>query len=33
VFEGERIEVELIEDISQLTHIRLLNYKFNQNNE
>ena len=30
--EGERIEVELIEDISQLTHIRLLNYKFNQNN-
>ena len=31
--DGERIEVELIEDISQLTHIRLLNYKFNQNNE
>ena len=31
--DGERIEIELIEDISQLTHIRLLNYKFNQNNE
>ena len=31
--DGERIEVELIEDTSQLTHIRLLNYKFNQNNE
>ena len=30
---GDRIEVELSEDISQLTHIRLLNYKFNQNNE
>ncbi len=31
--DGEKIEVELIEDISQLTHIRLLNYNFNQNNE
>ena len=30
---GERIEVELIEDVSQLTHIILLNYKFNQDNE
>mgnify|MGYP001376831072 FL=1 len=31
--EGERIEVELIEDVSQLNHIILLNYKFSQNNE
>jgi len=30
---GERIEVELTEDVSQLTHIILLNYKFNQDNE
>ena len=30
---GERIEVELTEDVSQLTHILLLNYKFNQDNE
>ena len=30
---GERIEVELIEDVSQLTHIILLNYKFNQDHE
>ena len=30
---GERIEVELIEDVSQLNHIILLNYKFNQDNE
>ena len=29
----ERIEVELTEDVSQLTHIMLLNYKFNQDNE
>ncbi len=31
--EGERIEVELIEDVSQLTHLMLLNYKFKQDNE
>ena len=30
---GERIEVELIEDVSQLTHIILLNYKFYKDNE
>ena len=30
---GERIEVELTEDVSQLTHVILLNYKFNQDNE